>query len=241
MFDNWSGSAFFFSSVFTAWLQKNDIFREVIAALCLQWAGLEAPSDGAAGGEREGRPGSAGGWGRETPGREGEAGQDGRVPQLEGEAPRVGRQARGSGRPEGPEAEQSCEKTSIIARHRPLEDKRRMTRLSPKFHMFYSHSRLCLKKHTVFPVCGWFVMFVFRQCQANIRSYFLCMTESDQRIKILKKQDGTPRNFTVRWVCSCVCHRNTSLYRCITQNDCCHEIKNVNWTILSSIVRILFF
>ncbi|KAI1903888.1 hypothetical protein AGOR_G00000050 [Albula goreensis] len=32
--------------------------------------------------------------------------------------------------------------------------------------------------------------------QANIRSYFLCMTESDQRVKILKNQDGTPRNFT---------------------------------------------
>lgn len=35
------------------------------------------------------------------------------------------------------------------------------------------------------------------QCQANIRSYFLCMTESDQRIKILKNPDGSPRNFTV--------------------------------------------
>ncbi|XP_051513204.1 polyamine-modulated factor 1-binding protein 1-like [Myxocyprinus asiaticus] len=33
-------------------------------------------------------------------------------------------------------------------------------------------------------------------CQANIKSYFLCMTESDQRVKILKNQDGTPRNFT---------------------------------------------
>ncbi|CAK6954560.1 myosin-11 [Scomber scombrus] len=33
-------------------------------------------------------------------------------------------------------------------------------------------------------------------CQANIKSYFLCMTESDQRVKILKNQDGMPRNFT---------------------------------------------
>lgn len=43
------------------------------------------------------------------------------------------------------------------------------------------------------------VVFVFQQCQANIKSYFLCMTESDQRVKILRNQDGTPRNFTVRW------------------------------------------
>lgn len=35
------------------------------------------------------------------------------------------------------------------------------------------------------------------QCQANIKSFFLCMTESDQRVKLLKNQDGTPRNFTV--------------------------------------------
>lgn len=35
-----------------------------------------------------------------------------------------------------------------------------------------------------------------KACQANIRSYFLCMTESDQRVKILKNPDGTPRNFT---------------------------------------------
>ncbi|XP_026783065.2 uncharacterized protein LOC113534448 [Pangasianodon hypophthalmus] len=35
-----------------------------------------------------------------------------------------------------------------------------------------------------------------KACQANIKSYFLCMTESDQRIKILKNCDGTPRNFT---------------------------------------------
>ncbi|KAK2842690.1 hypothetical protein Q5P01_012890 [Channa striata] len=35
-----------------------------------------------------------------------------------------------------------------------------------------------------------------KACQANIRSYFLCMTESDQRVKILKNQDGTSRNFT---------------------------------------------
>ncbi|XP_070827957.1 uncharacterized protein [Chaetodon trifascialis] len=34
--------------------------------------------------------------------------------------------------------------------------------------------------------------------QANIKSYFLCMTESNQRVKILKNQDGTPRNFTER-------------------------------------------
>ncbi|KAM8860895.1 uncharacterized protein ACB058_007901 [Synchiropus picturatus] len=33
-------------------------------------------------------------------------------------------------------------------------------------------------------------------CQANIKSYFLCMTESDQRVKILKNPDGSPRNFT---------------------------------------------
>ncbi|XP_060891967.1 GRIP1-associated protein 1 [Labrus mixtus] len=35
-----------------------------------------------------------------------------------------------------------------------------------------------------------------KACQANIKSYFLCMTESDQRVKILKNQDGNPRNFT---------------------------------------------
>ncbi|XP_023266701.1 coiled-coil domain-containing protein 88B-like [Seriola lalandi dorsalis] len=35
-----------------------------------------------------------------------------------------------------------------------------------------------------------------KACQANIKSYFLCMTESDQRVKILKNPDGTPRNFT---------------------------------------------
>ncbi|XP_035381216.1 uncharacterized protein LOC118241195 [Electrophorus electricus] len=35
-----------------------------------------------------------------------------------------------------------------------------------------------------------------KACQANIKSYFLCMTESDQKVKILKNQDGTPRNFT---------------------------------------------
>nr|XP_057932217.1 uncharacterized protein LOC131131488 [Doryrhamphus excisus] len=34
-----------------------------------------------------------------------------------------------------------------------------------------------------------------KSCQANIKSYFLCMTESDQRVKILKNQDGSPRNF----------------------------------------------
>nr|XP_043891782.1 glial fibrillary acidic protein isoform X1 [Solea senegalensis] len=37
-----------------------------------------------------------------------------------------------------------------------------------------------------------------KACQANIKSYFLCMTESDQRVKILRNQDGNPRNFTVR-------------------------------------------
>ncbi|XP_066540557.1 golgin subfamily A member 6-like protein 26 [Hoplias malabaricus] len=35
-----------------------------------------------------------------------------------------------------------------------------------------------------------------KACQANIKSYFLCMTESDQRVRILKNHDGTPRNFT---------------------------------------------
>ncbi|XP_075883346.1 uncharacterized protein LOC142888808 [Nelusetta ayraudi] len=35
-----------------------------------------------------------------------------------------------------------------------------------------------------------------KACQANIKSYFLCMTESDQRVKILRNQDGAPRNFT---------------------------------------------
>ncbi|XP_068169169.1 rootletin [Antennarius striatus] len=35
-----------------------------------------------------------------------------------------------------------------------------------------------------------------KACQVNIKNYFLCMTESDQRVKILKNQDGTPRNFT---------------------------------------------
>ncbi|KAI7802493.1 putative trichohyalin-like [Triplophysa rosa] len=35
-----------------------------------------------------------------------------------------------------------------------------------------------------------------KACQANIKSYFLCMTESNQRVKLLKNQDGTPRNFT---------------------------------------------
>nr|XP_015193588.1 PREDICTED: spindle pole body component 110-like [Lepisosteus oculatus] len=31
-------------------------------------------------------------------------------------------------------------------------------------------------------------------CQVNIKSYFLCVTENDQKIKILKNQDGTPRH-----------------------------------------------
>ncbi|KAJ8002715.1 hypothetical protein DPEC_G00161820 [Dallia pectoralis] len=35
-----------------------------------------------------------------------------------------------------------------------------------------------------------------KACQANIKSFFLCMTESDQRVRILKNQDGSPRNFT---------------------------------------------
>ncbi|XP_032380594.1 myosin-14 [Etheostoma spectabile] len=35
-----------------------------------------------------------------------------------------------------------------------------------------------------------------KACQANVKSYFLCMTESDQRVKILKNQDGMPRHFT---------------------------------------------
>ncbi|KAG5273472.1 hypothetical protein AALO_G00151690 [Alosa alosa] len=35
-----------------------------------------------------------------------------------------------------------------------------------------------------------------KACQANIKSYVLCMTESDQRVKILKNSDGAPRNFT---------------------------------------------
>ncbi|KAG7333298.1 hypothetical protein KOW79_003433 [Hemibagrus wyckioides] len=35
-----------------------------------------------------------------------------------------------------------------------------------------------------------------KACQANIKSYFLCMAESDQKIKILKNADGTTRNFT---------------------------------------------
>ncbi|KAK9516256.1 hypothetical protein VZT92_024197 [Zoarces viviparus] len=35
-----------------------------------------------------------------------------------------------------------------------------------------------------------------KACQANIKSYFLCMTESNQRVKILKNKDGAPRNFT---------------------------------------------
>ncbi|XP_078804340.1 uncharacterized protein LOC105353641 isoform X2 [Oryzias latipes] len=35
-----------------------------------------------------------------------------------------------------------------------------------------------------------------KACQANIKSYFLCMTENDQRIRILKNPDGAPRNFT---------------------------------------------
>ncbi|XP_072241286.1 uncharacterized protein [Leuresthes tenuis] len=35
-----------------------------------------------------------------------------------------------------------------------------------------------------------------KACQANIKSYFLCMTESDQRVKILKNPDGTTKNFT---------------------------------------------
>ncbi|XP_030221897.1 calponin homology domain-containing protein DDB_G0272472 [Gadus morhua] len=35
-----------------------------------------------------------------------------------------------------------------------------------------------------------------KACQANIKSYFLCMTESDQRVKILKNPNGSARNFT---------------------------------------------
>ncbi|KAK0135683.1 hypothetical protein N1851_028441 [Merluccius polli] len=35
-----------------------------------------------------------------------------------------------------------------------------------------------------------------KACQANIKSYLLCMTESNQRVKILKNPNGSPRNFT---------------------------------------------
>ncbi|KAK7881902.1 hypothetical protein WMY93_030311 [Mugilogobius chulae] len=35
-----------------------------------------------------------------------------------------------------------------------------------------------------------------KACQANIQSFFLCRTESDQKVKILRNPDGTPRNFT---------------------------------------------
>ncbi|CAL8296071.1 unnamed protein product [Boreogadus saida] len=35
-----------------------------------------------------------------------------------------------------------------------------------------------------------------KACQANIKSYLLCMTESDQRVKILKNPNGSARNFT---------------------------------------------
>ncbi|XP_055078538.1 trichohyalin [Periophthalmus magnuspinnatus] len=35
-----------------------------------------------------------------------------------------------------------------------------------------------------------------KACQANIQSFFLCMSESDQRVKILRNPDGTPKNFT---------------------------------------------
>ncbi|KAM9814780.1 uncharacterized protein ACBT44_009832 [Syngnathus typhle] len=35
-----------------------------------------------------------------------------------------------------------------------------------------------------------------KSCQVNIKNYFLCMTESNQRVKILKNQDGTAKNFT---------------------------------------------
>ncbi|KAK1161702.1 myosin heavy chain, skeletal muscle, adult [Acipenser oxyrinchus oxyrinchus] len=34
-----------------------------------------------------------------------------------------------------------------------------------------------------------------KACQANIKSYFLCVTENDQRVRILKNEDGTPRSF----------------------------------------------
>ena len=53
---------------------------------------------------------------------------------------------------------------------------------------------------TVLPVFSGSQTFplLYPQCQANIKSFFLCMTESDQRVKILKNPNGSPRNFTVR-------------------------------------------
>ncbi|XP_061749645.1 uncharacterized protein LOC133548689 [Nerophis ophidion] len=36
-----------------------------------------------------------------------------------------------------------------------------------------------------------------KSCQAHIQTYFLCVTESDQRVKILKNHHGTPRSIMV--------------------------------------------
>ncbi|MGH0130216.1 UNVERIFIED_CONTAM: hypothetical protein FKN15_041727 [Acipenser sinensis] len=37
-----------------------------------------------------------------------------------------------------------------------------------------------------------------KACQANIKSYFLCVTENDQSVRILKNKDGTPRSFLLK-------------------------------------------
>lgn len=66
------------------------------------------------------------------------------------------------------------------------------------------------------------------QCQANIKSYFLCMTESNQRVRILKNQDGTPRNFTVRF--------NTNACCCWTKPT--HEPLHIQF--LSRVIWCLF-
>lgn len=89
----------------------------MIQALCSQRNQFKAQSDGAGGGGQKVRAGLEGGRGREASVREGEAGANGGVSQLEGEAPGVSRQVPSPGGPEGAEAEQSSEEASHTTRH----------------------------------------------------------------------------------------------------------------------------
>lgn len=71
-------------------------------------------------------------------------------------------------------------------------------------HLLFKTHLCCLEDdHQVFQLCWTGLNSIkcgicFVQLQARIKSYFLCMTESDQKIKILKNHDGTPRHFMVR-------------------------------------------
>lgn len=169
---NWTGT------MTAGWLSKQ---KNLISVLCLQWGEFTAQSKGVRGREQKGQPGSAGGRGWEASGREGEAGEDSWVSELEGEAPGVSRQVQSSGGPQGSAAEQRSKKTS-----------RTISLITKPLASVYAwRASLSLSIFKMY-FCIW-----VQQCQANIKSYFLCMTESDQRVKILKNQDGSPRNFTV--------------------------------------------